>query len=445
MMKHTLSWALLLGAGFLLFNACEEVNPDYPQEADRAEFMHQSMKKLTDVIVHDIFSPPVASRIYVYPSVAAYEVLRHDHPKHQSLSGQLNDLASPPAPVEGQEYCYPLAALHAFLETGKTLIFSEPLIEEYQDSLYAEFQAMRMPRAVYDRSLAYGAAVSQHILSWADRDLYKQTRTYPKYTIPADPAKWKPTPPDYMDGIEPAWSEIRLMVLDSASQFAPPPPTPFSTDENSRFMEETREVYRAVKDAREEERAIAKFWDCNPYVSHHTGHVMYATKKITPGGHWINIARIAAEKADADLMKTVETYARVSISLFDGFISCWDEKYRSSLVRPETVINTYIDESWLPILQTPPFPEHTSGHSVISSAAAVALTELYGADFAFEDTSEEEYGLPSRSYTSFFQASEEAALSRLYGGIHYRPAIDLGVTQGRAVGKLVHERLRTGL
>ena len=172
---------------------------------------------------------------------------------------------------------------------------------------------------------------------------------------------------------------------------------------------------------------------------------MYATKKITPGGHWINIARIAAEKADADLMKTVETYARVSISLFDGFISCWDEKYRSSLVRPETVINTYIDESWLPILQTPPFPEHTSGHSVISSAAAVALTELYGADFAFEDTSEEEYGLPSRSYTSFFQASEEAARSRVYGGILYRPAIDLGVTQGRAVGKLVHERLRTGL
>ena len=279
MMKNTLSWALLLGAWFLLFNACEEVTPDYPQDADRAEFMPQSMKKLPAVIVHDIFSPPVASRIYGYPSVAAYEVLRHDHPKHQSLSGQLNDLASPPAPVEGQEYCYPLAALHAFLETGKTLIFSEPLIEEYQDSLYAEFQAMRLPRAVYARSLAYGAAVSQHILSWADRDLYKQTRTYPKYTIPADPAKWNPPPPDYKDGIEPAWSELRLMVLDSASQFAPPPPTPFSTDENSRIMEETREVYSAVKDAREEERAIAKYRDCNPYVSHHTGHVMYATKK----------------------------------------------------------------------------------------------------------------------------------------------------------------------
>ncbi len=441
-MKYSLR-TMLLGACVLLFNACETVNPDYPKEANQAKFMHQSMKKLTDVIVHDIFSPPVASRIYAYPSIAAYEVLRQDHNSYQSLEGQLRGLKGVPAPEAGQEYCYPLAAMHAFLETGKTLIFSEPDIESYQESLYAEFKAMNMPSAVFERSIVYGDTISKHILAWADTDMYKETRTYPKYTIPADPAKWKPTPPDYMDGIEPAWREIRLMVLDSASQFAPPPPTPFSIDESSRFMEETMEVYKAVAEAQEEEKAIAKFWDCNPYVSHHKGHVMYATKKITPGGHWVNIAKIAAEKAEADLMKTVETYTRVSISLFDGFISCWDEKYRSNLVRPETVINTYIDENWLPILQTPPFPEHTSGHSVISGASAVALTSLYGDNFAFDDTSEEEYGLPTRTFTSFYHASDEAAVSRLYGGIHYRPAIDLGVTQGRSVGKFIQQKIVT--
>src|SRR5688500_6116951 len=115
----------------------------------------------------------------------------------------------------------------------------------------------------------------------------------------------------------------------------------------------------------------------------------------------------------------------------DGFISCWDEKYRSRLVRPETYINEYIDEDWVPLLQTPPFPEYTSGHSVISSASAVTLTKLFGENFSFLDSTEVEFGLKARSFNSFKEASEEAALSRLYGGIHYRPAVEHGITEGR--------------
>ena len=201
-------------------------------------------------------------------------------------------------------------------------------------------------------------------------------------------------------------------------------------------------MMRSPMRRKEDRTAIAKFWDCNPYVSHHTGHVMFATKKITPGGHWIGITSIATRQAGSDFMETVAAYTLTSIALFDGFISCWDEKYRSNLVRPETFINQFIDEDWLPVLQTPPFPEHTSGHSVISRAAAVALTSLYGDDFAFTDTTEEEYGLPARSFTSFFHASDEAAISRMYGGIHYRPAIYEGVKQGEAVGKYVVDQLQ---
>ena len=142
-------------------------------------------------------------------------------------------------------------------------------------------------------------------------------------------------------------------------------------------------------------------------------------------------------------METMEAYTLVSISLFDAFISCWDEKYRSNLVRPETVINTYIDGEWLPVLQTPPFPEHTSGHSVISAASALTLTKLYGDNFEYTDNVEQEYGLPIRHFQSFIQASEEAAISRLYGGIHYRPAIDFGVNQGRKVGQYVIDNVST--
>ena len=443
----------LLKVGFyavfmaLLFTSCESVNPDWKTEARSANYMHASMQKLTDVIVHDIFSPPVAARIYSYPSIAAYEVLRQENEGYQTLAGQLTDLESVPQPEAGQEYCYPLAALHAFLLTGKALIFSEDKIEKYQEELYQKYRNIRMPQEVYDRSMAYGEAVSKAILAWADGDMYKQTRTFPKYSITDDAELWKPTPPDYMDGIEPHWREIRPFVIDSANQFVPLPPTEFSLDPKSKFYRETMEVYEALRVADEKEQAerlaIAKFWDCNPYVSTHSGHVMFATKKITPGGHWIGITKLVCQKEDADMMRTTEAYTRVSIALMDAFISCWDEKYRSNLVRPETVINENIDEDWRPALQTPPFPEHTSGHSVISRASAVVLTELFGDNFAFDDTTEEQYGLPMRSYKSFFHASEEAAVSRLYGGIHYRPAIDYGVEQGQKVGEFIAENLKT--
>jgi PAP2 superfamily len=133
----------------------------------------------------------------------------------------------------------------------------------------------------------------------------------------------------------------------------------------------------------------------------------------------------------------------VSISLIDGFISCWDEKYRSKLIRPESYINQYIDENWLPILQTPPFPEYTSGHSVISGAASVALTHLFGENFSFTDSTEVVFGLPVRKFESFYQASSEAAISRMYGGIHYRPAVEEGLNEGKLLGSFVLSKIQT--
>jgi hypothetical protein len=176
---------------------------------------------------------------------------------------------------------------------------------------------------------------------------------------------------------------------------------------------------------------------------HVQGHAMFATKKITPGGHWMGITKLAARQSGADIMRSAEAYARTSIALADGFISSWDEKFRTNVIRPETVINAYIDEQWEPLLQTPPFPEYTSGHSVISTAAAVVLSDQFGPAFAFTDSTEAPYGLPARAFGSFQQAAAEAAISRLYGGIHYRRAIEQGVIQGRKVGGQVLQRVRT--
>lgn len=191
-----------------------------------------------------------------------------------------------------------------------------------------------------------------------------------------------------------------------------------------------------------EEIEIAQFWDCNPYVSVTRGHFMFATKKITPGAHWIGITKIASQKANLSFDETIYAFTKTSIGIFDAFISCWDEKYRSNLIRPETLINQHIDEKWKPILQTPPFPEYTSGHSVVSGSASTVLTSIFGDNFQFDDDTEVAFGLPIRSFESFNKAAEEAAISRLYGGIHYMAAINDGLLQGRNVGKWVTNSLK---
>ena len=173
------------------------------------------------------------------------------------------------------------------------------------------------------------------------------------------------------------------------------------------------------------------------------GHVMYATKKISPNGHWMNITALVCKKENTTSVQSAEAYARLAVTLADCFISCWDEKYRSSVIRPETYINNNIDVNWLPVLQTPPFPEYTSGHSVVSSGAAIILTQLFGNNFAFSDDSEEEFGLPARHFKSFIDAANEAAISRFYGGIHYMPAIVEGQKEGFAIGEFFSNKLKT--
>lgn len=416
---------------------------DYRPKVDNPEFLHRSVKSVTDVIVHDIFSPPVAARIYAYMSVAGYEVAIHDDPAYRTLAGQLNGLEPVPQPEPSLQYCYPLATVEAMLTVGKALVFSEDKMDQFHAGLMEEFRDSGIPDEVFDRSVTYGQKVAKHILAWAGKDNYKESRSFPKYTIEDDPSTWKPTPPAYMDAVEPHWAEIRPMALDSCSQFKPHRPTVFSTGKGEPFYQDAYEVYSVGKNLTPEQREIAFFWDCNPFMMNVKGHVMFATKKISPGGHWMNITHVACRKIKANFVQAAEAYALVSISLMDGFISAWDEKYRSKLIRPETYINEYIDEDWLPLLQTPPFPEYPSAHSVISSAAAVPLTKLFGDNFSFSDSTEIEFGLAPRHFKSFKEASREAGISRMYGGIHYRPAYENGLVEGNAVGNFIVGKIQT--
>lgn len=429
---------ILACAVLIVANSCSTDKKDVVIDP---KMYHDAMDQITDVIVHDIFSPPVASRIYAYSSIAAFEVEAAHDSTFRSLAGQLHGLTPIPQPTN--EVSYDIAAIQAGLTVGKALIFSEDKLEEFQNNWYKKLDELGVSSSIKNNSAEYGKAVAKHILAWADQDNYKQTRTFEKYNVKDEPGRWQPTPPAYIEAIEPHWNEIRPFILDSANQFIPNRPSSFSIKKDDKFFKEVNEVYETGKNLTEEQTEIASFWDCNPYVMNVHGHVMFATKKITPGGHWMGITKIACLKNNSSIAESAEAYALTAIALADGFISCWDEKYRSNLIRPETVINNHIDETWKPLLQTPPFPEYTSGHSVISSAASVALTSLFGDNFQFADSTETSYGLPVRSFNSFYEASSEAAISRLYGGIHYRPAIEEGLKQGRLVGNWVVDHVIT--
>ena len=211
-----------------------------------------------------------------------------------------------------------------------------------------------------------------------------------------------------MGAVEPHWETVRAFFLDSAAQFAPAPPVPFSKDPSSEFYKIMKEVYEVRNAAETDQREVADFWDCNPFAVAFSGHVAIGLKKISPGGHWMGIASIACQKANVPLDSAILVHTVLALAIHDGFISCWQEKYRSNRIRPETAINKYMDPSWRPQLQTPPFPEYTSGHSVVSSAAAVILTYLLGDNFEFVDTSEIFFGLPERRFHSFREAADEA-------------------------------------
>ncbi len=447
-MKTKISLFVLL---LVLLSACKK---DQPIEVTTADYC-AAVDTVTGIMVHDIFSPPVAARVYVYPNIAAYEIIAQNSTTFESLQGQLNGLDSIPALDEKAGVNQKVAALIAHMEVSKQLIFSEQALEKFRDSLYEKWESEN--KKEFEASKNYALMVVDRIKLWMGKDNYKQSRTFPKYSVHTDqPGRWQPTPPAYMDGVEPHWGSIRTLVMDSASQFKPQPPHPFSTDKNSLFYKEAKETYdigntisKKLLDMENtkstivpEESAIATFWDCNPYATVTQGHMMFAKKKNTPDAHWINIAKIALKKSKSNFEKAVFVNTITSIGIFESFISCWHEKYRTNVIRPETYINLYIDEDWKPQLQTPPFPEYTSGHSVVSACSSVILTAIFGDNFSYTDDSEIPFGLPKRDFKSFKQAASEASISRLYGGIHYRAAIENGVVQGQNIGNYINKKIK---
>lgn len=403
----------------------------------------KTVRQLNEVVMENNFPPVIGSRNYAYATIAAYECMVAGDKNYYSLAGQLHGLTQlPKAPVNAV-INYDLASLLAFIKVGNAVTFPEGSMMGYYKKIIHDADSVGMPSKVIKATQAFSDSVVHHILAWSKKDNYAQTRSATKYSVIDTPGRWIPTPPMYASALEPHWMEIRPFVIDTLSNFLPPPPLPFDIkNKSSKYYKEVMAVKKAADSLTDEQQHIADFWDDLNTKLNVSGHISFMTKKFSPPGHWMSIVGIGAKAANADLHKTISAFALTSIASFDAFIQCWNVKYMYNTVRPETVINRYIDQDWRPHLQTPPFPEYTCGHSTVSASAAEALTALFGDNLAYTDTTELEFGIKNRSFTSFRQAAEENNWARFYGGIHFHYSCIESTKQGRKLGDYIVQKIK---
>jgi hypothetical protein len=433
-------FALGLALVILVLPGCSKNDNNTPVITSKATstFAPDMAKEWMDLCYSAVkgssISPPVASRIYGFVGVTLYEALVPGMPKHVSLGGQLDALNSLPQPAQHTLYDWPTVANHAVATVMATLFSNAP------DSIRNEITSMRdkwsatrqaaVATAVYDRSVQLGLQMASSITTWAASDGYAEYSNC-AYTPPVGEGLWVPTPPAFAVPLQPCWGQLRTFVLErngSVLQCDPTPPPAFSTDTTSVYYQEAMQLYSISHTLTDEQRAIANFWADG------------ATATGTPPGHWVSIAGQLLVQQGMNLADAAEAYARAGIAVHDAFISCWKTKYYLNAMRPITFVQAYVDKSWLPLLTTPNFPSCPSGHSTSSGAASVALDGFFGT-VAFTDHTHDALGLPARSFTSLQQAADEAAISRLYAGIHYASDNDIGLVEGNCLGNLINSKL----
>jgi hypothetical protein len=383
------------------------------------------------------FSPPVAARAFGYTGIALYEALLPGMPEFRSLAGQISELnagyqsgVDVPETIHWQLVANKVLANMAINFYGIAHAPNIAKIESLEQTLFQR-EIQNLEPHVISQSLNYAMDISSLILAYAQRDGQSTcwANNFPDdFELPVFPGSWIPTPPLYQHAMLPNWGAVRPFIEANVTQTQPPLPPVYSSSPTSLFYAQALEVYAAVNEITPEQEIITWFWSDDP------------GKSFTPPGHSISVLTQILDIETADLSFAAHAYMLLGIGLHDAFISCWKCKYDVALVRPVTYIREYIDGEFNSILSTPPFPEYTSGHSVQIGAASVILTHLFGDQYAFTDRSHVNRmdidGSP-RTFYSFHEMAEEAAISRLYGGIHYRDAIVNGLSQGRKIGSFV--------
>jgi hypothetical protein len=381
------------------------------------------------------FTPPVASRAFGYMGITLYETVVPGMPNHQSLVGQLTDMPQIGSPDLSVEYNWGIAANSALAYIAKNFYPTMPAdqaiaVLKLEDDSHERLK-LGVSTEVAERSKEWGITVAKKIFEWSKTDGGHEgyAKNFPaSYMPPVGDGLWVSTFPKFQPALQPFWGNNRTFIPKCAENTQPDAPRRYSDTSNTLFNIAALEVYSIVKNATPTQIIIAKYWSDDPGIPG------------TPPGHLLSVTTQVLQKENWNLAKSVEAYAKVGIALSDGFVSCWRCKYKHNYLRPITFIRSKLDADWTSLLETPPFPEYTSGHSVASGATARVLSDLFGYKYSFTDRTHElrtDINGTPRSFASFNDMAAEAAISRLYGGIHYREAIEKGVAQGIQVGEEV--------
>ncbi len=386
------------------------------------------------------FSPPVAARALGYMGLTLYESVVPGMPDRISLAGQLNELASLPQTQPDEPLHWPTVA-NASLATMTRMMFSNAsaenkaridLLERSLPLKYSQdFDPSAVSAEITNRSETYGKLMAMALMTWARTDGGHEAwgplrRNQQNYVPPSGDGMWSATPPAFAAPLLPRWGEVRPFVLKTASECPAPSPPAYSEVPGSAFYKEAAEVHRLSLQITQEQRQYALYWADDP------------GKTPTPAGHWAFIANDLLRLNKADLATAAQTLAKLNMAMADAFVAAWHTKYTLNLLRPVTYIQLGIDSNWVPtLMHTPPFPDYPSGHSVQSSAAAAVMNAAFGASTRFVDNTHNDRGWGPRTFATFAVAADEAALSRLYAGIHFRAAVAGGQVQGRCVAEKI--------
>lgn len=377
------------------------------------------------------FTPPVASRAFGYMGLALYEAVVPGMPAYVSMSGRLYEMPPITLPDAGATYHWPTVANNALAIITDSLFSNatqpnKDALHAIRDNYNTDF-AYQLSPDVFNDSRAFGEAIANDIFNFSKTDggYNCQKTNFPTdFDPPVGPDKWVPVGMQVC--MQPYWGSHRPFIEADTIEAILGPYPEFSTEPSSEFYNYAYEVYETGLNLTDEERTIAEFWADNPGT-------------VTPPGHSLSMLENILSVYDHNLEVAALAYAKLGIGLSDAFLACWKTKYIYCLVRPVSYIQTYIDSTWQTVVSTPPFPEYPSGHSSQSGAMAVILTDVFGPNFVFVDSVHgTNFGGP-RTFNSFQEAAEEAAVSRLYGGIHYAFSNNGGLDIGYIVGENVLE------
>lgn len=378
-------------------------------------------------------NPPKCSRTFSYIGVGMYEAIRNGIPNSRSLSGQLNAMPDMPAIKQDSIYDWPtvLAATSQKLtiEIIDTLFTSsETLVNLLYNTQYQERSAL-VGQEITDRSAAYGYSIADKIIEWAATDKYTETRSMVYSIPPRNPnrANWEPLNPGDRP-TEPFWGMIRPMAIPDLESCMIHYTDQFDSIPGNIYYDEALEVSQIAQNITDAQKNTAVYW--NDKIR--TG---------TPPGHWLMIGLGVAGEQALKLDRVVQLYCMLGIVSRDCFIVCWKEKYDKNLLRPESYIRDWIRNDFYAYIQTPSFPEYPSGHSTVSGGCAEVLTRFFGG-IPFTDRTHIPIGYGERTYSNFYEARDEAGMSRLYGGIHFMKANTNGKQMGSMVANALFNRIR---